>query len=86
MKTKKAVAGRRSARYDERHNKAYPQAGSESSLKLFVGEVLLFGDKQRQDFWIFFEALLIQFYQESPHNPPKARLTRRGWTNGHRTG
>ena len=63
---------------------SYPRAGSESTLKLLIGEVLLFGNKQRNEFWQFFEALLAQFYQTSPQNPPEGRLTRPGWKNGHR--
>ena len=83
---KKAVHRADGAAGIKRRYESYPQAGSESSLKLLVGEVLLFGNKQRKEFWPFFEALLAQFYQIRPQNPPEVRLTRPGWTNGRRIG
>ena len=61
-------------------DKLYPQRESLSSLKLFIGEVLLFGNTQRKEFWKIFETLLAQFYQESSQNPPERHLARPGWT------
>ena len=81
MKTKKA-AGLTAAQQNALRLEAYPQAGSESTLKLFIGVVLLFGNGQRREFWEFFEALLVQFYQESPQNPPERHLVRPGTANG----
>ena len=78
---KKAAAKGATALEKNRLGELYPKAGSESTLKLFIGEVLLFGNWQRKEFWEFFEALLVQFYQASPHNPPKRHLTRPGTAN-----
>jgi len=79
MKTKKAAwqGGRNKERYDATYLKHIPR----SRLKLAIGELLLFGNKQRQEFWQFFEVLLSQFYQASPQNTPKRHLERPGWTN-----
>ena len=62
-------------------DKLYPQTKSLSSLKLFIGELLLFGNRQRKEFWALFETLLVQFYQARPHNAPEGHLTRPGSAN-----
>ncbi|MBN2594802.1 MAG: hypothetical protein JXA81_14945 [Sedimentisphaerales bacterium] len=42
--------------------KRYQKSQSVSSLKLQIGELLLFGDKQRGEFWSLFEVLLRQYW------------------------
>lgn len=44
-------------------NRAYPKPAPLSSLKVFIGELLLFGNKQQKEFWPFFEVLLAQYIQ-----------------------
>jgi hypothetical protein len=41
--------------------KAYPKAESVSSLKILVGGLLLFGNKNQKVFWPLFDALLRQY-------------------------
>jgi len=57
MKKKAAVLP--AAKTNRQRIKQYPKATPMSSLKLAIGELLLFGNKQRKEFWLLFEALLV---------------------------
>ncbi|MBC8470334.1 MAG: hypothetical protein H8D56_12755 [Planctomycetes bacterium] len=59
MKTKKAVVG--TAKKNELHNTAYPESKQSSRLKVFIGELLLFGDKQRKETWWLFDSKLRKY-------------------------
>lgn len=59
MKREKAVAGT-TAKYDERLNKEYLSVKSLSTLKIIIGGLLLFGNKERRAFWPLFDVLLRQ--------------------------
>lgn len=45
------------------HEKQYQNSPPLSTLKLGIGELLLFGNKQRGEFWRLFEVLLIQYIE-----------------------
>jgi hypothetical protein len=45
-------------------SKPYQKTSQVSSLKLQIGELLLFGNKQRREFWSVFEILLMQYWEE----------------------
>jgi len=62
MKTKEAAV-LPAAGTNKLHAIAYRTPALPSSLKLAIGELLLFGDKQQRAFWPLFEAMLVQFYQ-----------------------
>lgn len=62
MKTKKAAMLPAAGKI-KLHDEAYQKAESLSSLKLQIGELLLFGNKQRKEFWSLFEILLIQYIE-----------------------
>ena len=62
MKTKKAAV-LPAAGTNKLHAIAYRTPALPSGLKLAIGELLLFGDKQQRAFWPLFEAMLVQFYQ-----------------------
>ncbi|NIV13965.1 MAG: hypothetical protein GWN62_22615 [Aliifodinibius sp.] len=54
----KKAAGLTAAGQKQLHNKAYHKSVQLSSLKTLIGEFLLFGNKQRKEFWILFESRL----------------------------
>jgi hypothetical protein len=62
MKTKKATvlpaAGKSELRIEP-----YQKSEPLSNLKLKIGELLLFGNKQHSEFWSLFEVLLIQYIE-----------------------
>jgi len=64
----------------KRHNRGYQKATPRSSLKLGIGELLLFGNKQQEEFWPLFEALLVQLYQGISQNPHEAGYMAVEWT------
>ncbi len=66
---KKAGAGRRPAGRYELRNGEYRKPIPLSSLKTLIGELLLFGDKQREEFWLLFEVLLLEYVQNIPDKP-----------------
>lgn len=71
---KKAAAGT-AAKKNELHNKAYRKPVPLSSLKTLIGELLIFGNKERKEFWQLFEVLLTQYVQnltEYPSERPRA--------------
>jgi len=59
--SKKEAAGLTAARQDECHNELYPSVKSLSSLKILIGGLLLFGNRNQKVFWPFFEATLRQY-------------------------
>ncbi len=59
---KKAGAGRQPAGRYKLQNRTYPKPAPLSSLKTLIGEILLFGNKQRKEFWWLFDSKLRQFY------------------------
>jgi hypothetical protein len=61
MKRKNAAACGTAATLNELHCGPYPKPAPLSSLKLFMGELLLFGNKRRKVFWPFFDAALRQY-------------------------
>ena len=67
MKTKKAVVG--TAKKNELHHKVYTKPIMLSSLKILIGEILLFGNKQRKEVWVLFEVLLTQYVQSLTEHP-----------------
>lgn len=78
MKTKKAVVG--TAKRYELQTKTYPKTAQLSSLKVFIGELLLFGNKQRKEFWELFGILLTQYVQnltEYTSEPPESTNSNR---------
>ena len=54
MKTKKAAAST-AAGQKQLQNKTYHKSVQLSSLKMLIGEFLIFGNKQRKEFWWLFE-------------------------------
>jgi hypothetical protein len=60
MRNKKA-AELPAARESKLRIEPYQQSAPLSSLKLQIGELLLFGNKQRREFWSVFEVLLRQY-------------------------
>jgi len=60
MTTKQAVA-LTTAEQKELHKEAYLKPVRLSSLKLLIGGLLLFGNKEQMVFWPFFEATLRQY-------------------------
>lgn len=67
MRTKKAVVG--TAKKYEAQNRTYPKTTQLSSLKVFIGELLLFGDRKRKEFWQLFEVLLTDYVQNLTDYP-----------------
>ena len=61
---KKAGAGRRPAGQHKLRYEAYRKPAPLSSLKVQIGELLLFGDKQRRELWSLFEVLLVQYLED----------------------
>ena len=57
---KKAAAGTAAGKM-KLQDKAYLKADSLSSLKLIIGGLLLFGDKDQKVFWPFFDVTLRQY-------------------------
>lgn len=47
---------------NNQHCKSYLDHSPKSSLKLQIGELLLFGNKQRRELWNLFEILLRQYW------------------------
>jgi hypothetical protein len=72
MKLNKKAAADTAAKKNKLHNKAYPQSAQQSRLKTLIGEILLFGNKQRKEFWELFEVLLTQYVQSVPE-PPESK-------------
>jgi hypothetical protein len=60
MKKKKA-AGLTAAQQNQLPLESYPKAGSESTLELLIGGLLLFGNAERRAFWPLFDVLLRQY-------------------------
>ena len=60
MKTKKAAVAA-AAKHYESQNRPYLKSDSASSLRLLIGELLLFGNRRRKVFWPFFDAILRQY-------------------------
>ena len=87
MTLKKEVAAclpEQAAGKNHLQRKTYQKAMPVSRLKLVLGELLLFGNKKRSEFWPLFEALLVQSYQGSSQSPVKGRDTAPGLTISHR--
>jgi len=77
MKTKKA-AGLTAAKYNKRHNKAYLQAESLSTLEMLIGGLLLLGNRKQKAFWPLLEATLRQYVDlrlTSQHGSDKPEST-----------
>ena len=47
---------------NELHCEAYRKSAQLSMLKLHIGEVLLFGDKQQRPFWPLLDVMLRQYF------------------------
>jgi len=62
--TKERAAAPTTAPTIEQQRTAYRKADALSSMKLQIGELLLFGNKQRGEFWSLFEVLLRQYWGE----------------------
>lgn len=65
MNVKKELAARfsqQAAGKNHSQNKAYRKSAQLSSLKVFIGELLLFGNKERKETWWLFDSKLRQFY------------------------
>ena len=60
MKTKKAVAGT-TAKYNKRQHAQYRKVPAVSSLKMLIGELLIFGNEQRKETWWLFDSKLRQY-------------------------
>ena len=72
MRTEAAIknaAVAAAARKNGQRSKPYPKADSLSraNLKLRLGELLLFGDKQQMNFWRQFESKLRRFCELKLH-------------------
>jgi hypothetical protein len=64
VKTEPAVCSGGSPKQTASNNqltKAYPKTESLSSLKMLIGGLLLFGNKNQKVFWPFFDATLRQY-------------------------
>jgi len=59
-KKERAVVGA-AAQTNKYQNESYQRAESLSNIKLLVGGLLLFGNKNQKAFWPFFEAILWQY-------------------------
>ncbi len=73
----KKAAGLTAAKKNTQHRRAYQKATplSRNNLKLQIGELLLFGNEQRREFWWLFEVLLVRYVQDVSGKP---RLTNSG--------
>lgn len=75
-----ARLGQQAASKTESHKETYPKDTSMSSLKLAIGELLLFGNRQQKEFWPLFEALLVQSYANVPQTHRHGRDMAVEWT------
>ena len=73
LSAKERAAG--TAPNNNRRNKSYRSRRNRSSIKLAIGELLLFGNKQREEFWQLFESLLAVLYQSVPQSGLKRAYT-----------
>ena len=64
--------------------KPYLRTVPESRFKLAIGEMLLFGNKKRKEFWPLFEALLVHSYASVPQIPRQSVDKAPEWTISHR--
>lgn len=58
---KEKAAAVTAATSNKQHSKVYCKPVPLSSLKEQIGELLLFGNEQRREFWWLLESLLIQY-------------------------
>ncbi|MCP4611792.1 MAG: hypothetical protein GY845_24075 [Planctomycetes bacterium] len=54
--------GGRPAGRNKLQKRAYPKPAPLSSLKMLIGELLIFGNEQRKETWWLFDSKLRQFY------------------------
>ena len=59
----KNAAGLTAAGEKKLHNGTYSKPARLSNLKILIGEILLFGNKQRKEFWWLFDSKVRQFYE-----------------------
>lgn len=60
-KVRAARLDQQAATQNNLHSKAYLNAKSKSSLKILIGGLLLFGNKNQKAFWPVFDAILRQY-------------------------
>lgn len=58
----KNAAGLTAAKKNKLRYEAYRKGKPLSTLKMQIGEFLLFGNKQQKEFWWLFDSKLRQFY------------------------
>ena len=57
-----ARLGQQAAAKNQSQDRPYPKGDSLSRRKTLIGELLLFGNKQRKEFWWLFDSKVRQFY------------------------
>jgi len=60
----KKAAGLTAAGQKQLHKESYQKSAQLSSLKILIGEFLLFGNKQRKEFWWLFESKLRNYVDQ----------------------